>query len=543
MSASTTKSTNSDLAESHEEHTTEPKRWYRSSMFNACVIGMVGFIDQSPHGVSLFKSTYRNAECYPDEQAFPLTAPAYSFGNFLVWDSTRGLRRGRSWAPGLWNAMNSLGAGGELDFGLYDFLLLIEALGAQKPFLINAANALVFGLMGFFCLFGGPIANRIGLKWTLVLGAVGYPVYSAGLYTNNRYGNVWFVLVGAVACGVSAGLFWASEGAVALGYPPPGKRGQYMNIWLVFRTGGPILGGAILLGLNQYVLFERYKRAISAKLTSYPAPLIRKPKAKWAIVQRSDGSKVKIVQEKSFAAEMRALIAASKRRDILLLLPVFWAAYFNQYSGNFQTYYFGLRARCLIGFLTNFSGIISSFLVSTLLDYKPWPVKKRLNVCFFYVLFWHLLAWSYGWAIQEKYTRNEPVWDWTDPGFVEGFFVLVFWGFAQQSLQNFLYYFLSTKTDNISELSRFSGILRGQESFSQAVSFGINTKDWKGGRVPLAVNTILLGLAVVPTWIALQEHVPVEGAKKFVDVSELVEGVATEEDKKKFAVRQTATEV
>lgn len=111
-------STNSDLAESHEEHTTtETKKWYRSSMFNACVIGMVGFM-----------------------------------------------------APGLWNAMNSLGAG-----------------GAQKPFLVNAANALVFGLMGFFCLFGGPIANRIGLKWTLVLGAVGYPVYSAGLYTNNRY--------------------------------------------------------------------------------------------------------------------------------------------------------------------------------------------------------------------------------------------------------------------------------------------------------------------------------------------------------------------
>lgn len=162
---------------------------------------------------------------------------------------------------------------------------------------------------------------------------------------------------------------------------------------------------------------------------------------------------------------------------------------------------------------------------------------------FFYVLFWHLLAWSYGWAIQEKYTRNEPVWDWTDPGFVEGFFVLVFWGFAQQSLQNFLYYFLSTKTDNISELSRFSGILRGQESFSQAVSFGINTKDWKGGRVPLAVNTILLGLAVVPTWIALQEHVPIEGPKKFEEVSELAEAVPSEEDKKKYAVRQTATEV
>lgn len=33
-------------------------------------------------------------------------------------------------------------------------------------------------VVGFFCLFGGPISNRIGLNWTLLLGAVGYPVYS-----------------------------------------------------------------------------------------------------------------------------------------------------------------------------------------------------------------------------------------------------------------------------------------------------------------------------------------------------------------------------
>jgi hypothetical protein len=33
-------------------------------------------------------------------------------------------------------------------------------------------------LVGILCLFGGPIANRIGLRWTLMLGAVGYPLYS-----------------------------------------------------------------------------------------------------------------------------------------------------------------------------------------------------------------------------------------------------------------------------------------------------------------------------------------------------------------------------
>lgn len=54
----------------------EKRLWYRTTLFNATIIGGVGFL-----------------------------------------------------APGLWNAMSSLGAG-----------------GAESPFLINAANALVFGL-------------------------------------------------------------------------------------------------------------------------------------------------------------------------------------------------------------------------------------------------------------------------------------------------------------------------------------------------------------------------------------------------------------
>ena len=77
--------------------------------------------------------------------------------------------------------------------------------------------------MGILCLFGGPIANRIGLRWTLMLGAVGYPLYSyvlkehnmeyvtlgltsifsAALYTNNRF--VSFILI-RTTCIVQANL-------------------------------------------------------------------------------------------------------------------------------------------------------------------------------------------------------------------------------------------------------------------------------------------------------------------------------------------------
>lgn len=304
------------------------RTWYRTTLFNAFVIGMVGFM-----------------------------------------------------APGLWNAMNQLGAG-----------------GAQEPFLVNAANALVFGLMGFLCLFGGPIANRIGLAWTLVLGAAGYPIYSAGLYTNNRYGNVWFVLVGAVACGISAGLFWASEGAIALGYPEPGKRGRYMNIWLIFRTGGPLLGGAIVLAMNNdaeskvkgKVDYSTYLVFIALQCVATPVALLLSPPEK---VQRADGSKVIMEASTSFKEELKALWKSSKDKQVILLLPIFWAAYFNQYSGNFQTYYFGVRARALIGFVSNFGTLLSSQLISMWLDNKRFSVKKRIEWGFYYVVVWHIIAW------------------------------------------------------------------------------------------------------------------------------------------------------
>jgi hypothetical protein len=47
---------------------------------------------------------------------------------------------------------------------------------------------------------------------------------------------------------------------------------------------------------------------------------------------------------------------------------------------------------------------------------------------FFYVIVLHVVAWIYGWVIQEKYTANPPVLDWKDKGFTEGFFVLLLWG-------------------------------------------------------------------------------------------------------------------
>jgi hypothetical protein len=112
-----------------------------------------------------------------------------------------------------------------------------------------------------------------------------------------------------------------------------------MNIWLWFRTGGPLVGGLIVLALNHSpnlkkkgkVGFETYLVFIALQCIAAPiALLLSEPHQ----VQRSDGSKVIIKAEGSIKAELKALLNDLKRRDILLLLPVFWAAYFNQYAGK-----------------------------------------------------------------------------------------------------------------------------------------------------------------------------------------------------------------
>ena len=118
-------------------------------------------------------------------------------------------------APGMWDALNNLGAG-----------------GAAEPYAVSAANALVYGLFAIVCVAAGAINNRIGLRYGLTLGAIGYPIYGAGLYTNNYSANTWFMLFGSALCGISAGFFWAAEAAIIIGYPSPHERAFYLGMSL-----------------------------------------------------------------------------------------------------------------------------------------------------------------------------------------------------------------------------------------------------------------------------------------------------------------------
>lgn len=116
-------------------------------------------------------------------------------------------------APGMWDALNNLGAG-----------------GAAEPYAVSAANALVYGLFAVVCVMAGAINNRIGLRYGLALGAIGYPIYGGGLYANSYSATTWLMFFGSTLCGISAGFFWAAEAAIIIGYPSPKDRAFYLGM-------------------------------------------------------------------------------------------------------------------------------------------------------------------------------------------------------------------------------------------------------------------------------------------------------------------------
>lgn len=41
------------------------------------------------------------------------------------------------------------------------------------------------------CCLGGPLVNKIGIKWALVLGSISFPIQGSAYYCNSKFGNEW----------------------------------------------------------------------------------------------------------------------------------------------------------------------------------------------------------------------------------------------------------------------------------------------------------------------------------------------------------------
>ncbi|KAI1089380.1 major facilitator superfamily domain-containing protein, partial [Rostrohypoxylon terebratum] len=261
--------------------------------------------------------------------------------------------------------------------------------GSQSPDLVNAANALLYAFLTITCFFTPWLTNIIGFRWTLSIGTLGYPLYAAGLYVNNRFGSTWFVYVGAIACGVTGGFFLCVEGAIATGYPESHKRGRYIATWFTFRNLGNIVGGAISLSLNINITqrgqvgYKTYLGFIAIQCLGcvFALPLSEPDK-----VQRDDGTRINIQKGIAWRTEVREMWTLLRSKSILLLTPLFWYFGWTQaYPGTYLATYFSVRSRALGAFLSAVLGIIATWLAGILVDIN-WTKKRQTRAVCTYIL-------------------------------------------------------------------------------------------------------------------------------------------------------------
>ena len=126
--------------------------------------------------------------------------------------------------PGMFNAVNGLGAGG--------------LLSAHD---VNNANTALYSTFAGVGFFAGSIANRIGLRLTLGIGGFGYFLYVASILSYNHDQNAGFLIFAGALLGFCAGLLWTAQGAVMMSYPPENFKGRYISwFWMVFNLGAVI---------------------------------------------------------------------------------------------------------------------------------------------------------------------------------------------------------------------------------------------------------------------------------------------------------------
>lgn len=313
-------------------------------------------------------------------------------------------------APGIWGAMNSLGGGGE-----------------ESPWLVDAANALTFCLMVLTCALSGIFVKYLGIRWTLILGAAGYCPFAAGLYCNNRYQTQWFVLFGAACCGLGAGLFWMAEAAIALSYPEPYNQGKFLGLWLTFRVGGQVLGGAVNLGLNVNrneagsVSYGVYQVFIALQAAAPFAGLLLTAPEK---VQRTDGITVScsIPKEQKVLAELKATAQLFFTTRYLLIVPLVAQSVFAEaVFFTFQGLWFTVRARALASFISGIAAMLGGNILGAFIDRQKWSERARGRWSFLILATLQGAWWMWGTIIVTQFHQTQPIYDWTTPGFGKGF--------------------------------------------------------------------------------------------------------------------------
>lgn len=384
--------------------------------------------------------------------------------------------------------------------------------GLSTAYLANLATCLNYAASCAITLVGGPLINKIGIKWSCIIAGVSFPLSGSGYYVRARFQVDWYLIFAKTVSGITSGFLYVAETTAMLSYPHLHERGLYLGIWSAMRNSGSVIGGAINFATNYSsssaggISWSTYLIFVGFEASGFIFAFLLSPTKK---VRRSDGSHVPYSRDMTWKNEFSALYKhALNKRTWLVFMPAFYSFFYGGVYGTYLTNHFSTRARALSSLIVPCCTIIMVTIYGRLLDNRRWKQRTRAWVA---LAFWAVpqaacLIWTgvifgkYGNATTAfDYNLNTREWA---QAYFPYFFIFTTGYWTQLSI----YWILGTFSADVKSSARTGGLFRCFETLGQAIAYGINSHVGDA-RIPFYVMCALWALAV-PSMIGLIRLVP-----------------------------------
>ncbi|KAG5642565.1 hypothetical protein DXG03_002552 [Asterophora parasitica] len=385
--------------------------------------------------------------------------------------------------PGLFNALNGLGAGGQVD----------SATSAN-------ANSVLYATFAVAAFFAGP--------W---------------LATSNSAVNIHskaasFVIAAGAVLGLCAGLLWTAQGSLMLAYPTEAQKGLFIGIfWAIFNMGA-VVGASVSLGQNFH---SKVMSVFSTPMTAANSvgngtyigflvltligvliPLLMVDPNDMV---RTDGTKVTAPRHPSWKVEIYGLWVTLKTDPmVLFLFPMFFTSnwfytwQFNEYNNAL----FNIRARSLNNLVYWLAQIAGSLAIGFLLDQQSIPRRTRAFASWTILLIMVFVVHIWAYFYQKDYTRESipsdaEKMDISDHRYASRVLLYIVCGLLDAMWQTTAYWIIGAMSNDPAKLAHFTGFYK---SFQSAGGAGV----WRAD----AVKTPCVDFAVfmnvfISTWALL----------------------------------------
>lgn len=368
--------------------------------------------------------------------------------------------------PGMYNALNSLGAGGVVD----------SKIGQNANVALNACFAL-FGLLA------GAVHNKLGPKWTIFIGCSFYTLYIGSFLAYKYHKTSWFSIIAGALNGVGAAMLWTGQGAIMMAYPTEQEKGRYIGyFWAVFNAGS-VCGSVIGFVINYKTVKKGnlddafYIALMSLMALGTFVGLTLSPPSK---IVRNNGERIRIQPFPTWTGEVIATLKLFFDWRMVVLIPMFLSSNWF-YAYQFTTFqsWFSVRTQSLNNILYWGAQIAGSYGFGRLLDYQGVSRRTRGIWGLITVSVFFAVVWTGGIFFQKTYTIDTPTTelnhDFKESGVYIGPLILyIFYGLGDAAWQTYCYWLMGALSNDVTVLSRYAGFYKCIQSSGGAISNRVN---------------------------------------------------------------------